>query len=137
MAISRKIFMAESLPPAFPVVQRVMTSAAVPSPSPSRPSTRPRLGAIVAAGVAFAILQTCLIATFPLLEGTALRARLQSAVVSALDFPLGFAQPVFAALAGSSGGTAFFVGLGLTFLNGALWAVVAVWVWRRLRRVSA
>ena len=67
-------------------------------------STRPRLGAIIAVGVAFAILQTCLIATFPLLEGTELRSRVQSAVVSALDFPLGLAQPVFAAVAGSSGG---------------------------------
>jgi ribosomal protein S12 methylthiotransferase accessory factor YcaO len=109
----------------------MMISAAVPSPS--RPSTRPRLGAIVAVGVAFALLQTCLIATFPLLEGTELRSRVQSAVVSALDFPLGFAQPVFAAVAGSSGGTAFLVGVGLTFLNGALWAAVAIAVLRRMR----
>ena len=59
---------------------------------------------------------------------------MQSAVVSALDFPLGFAQPLFAAITGSSGGTAFLVGLGLTFLNGALWAVVAMRVWRRMIR---
>jgi len=112
----------------------MMTSAAVPSPSPARRSTRPRLGAIIAVGVAFAILQTCLIATFPLLEGTELRSRVQSAMVSALDFPFGFAQPVFAAVAGSSGATAFLVGLGLTFLNGALWAGVAAWAWRRVKR---
>jgi len=85
-------------------------------------------------GVAFAILQTCLIATFPLLDGTELRSRVQSAMVSALDFPFGFAQPVFAAVAGSSGATAFLVGLGLTFLNGALWAGVAAWAWRRVKR---
>ena len=85
-------------------------------------------------GVAFAILQTCLIATFPLLDGTELRSRLQSAVVSALDFPLGLAQPVVTAVAGSSGATAFLVGLGLTFLNGALWAVVATGAFRRMRR---
>jgi len=60
----------------------MMTSAAVPSPSPARRSTRPRLGAIIAVGVAFAILQTCLIATFPLLEGTELRSRVQSAISS-------------------------------------------------------
>ena len=83
-------------------------------------------------GVVFALLQTLLIATFPLLDGSALRSRLQSAVVSALDFPLGFAQPLFAAITGSSGGTAFLVGLGLTFLNGALWAVLAMRVWRRV-----
>ena len=76
----------------------MMTSAAVPSPAPSRRPTRPRLGAVIAVGVAFAILQTCLIATFPLLDGTELRSRVQSALVSALDFPLGFAQPVFASL---------------------------------------
>jgi hypothetical protein len=87
----------------------------------------------VAVGVAFAILQTCLIATFPLLDGAAVRWRVQSAVVSALDFPLGFAQPLFAAVAGSSGGTAFFVGLGLTFLNGALWAAVFIRLRRRMR----
>ena len=113
----------------------MMISAAAPSsahPS-SRSSTRPRLGAIIAVGVVFALLQTCLIATFPLLDGTELRSRVQSAAVSALDFPLGLTQPVLAAIAGSSGGTAFLVGLGLTFLNGALWAVMAVWVWRRLR----
>jgi hypothetical protein len=85
-------------------------------------------------GVVFALLQTCLIATFPLLDGTELRSRVQSGVVSALDFPLGLTQPVFAAIAGSSGGTAFLVGLALTFLNGALWAVMAVWAWRRVRR---
>ena len=127
--------MAESLPPALRVVQRMMTTSAIPSPSasPDRPSRRrPRLGAIVAVGVVFALLQTLLIATFPLLDGSALRSRLQSAVVSALDFPLGFAQPLFAAITGSSGGTAFLVGLGLTFLNGALWAVLAMRVWRRV-----
>ena len=70
-----------------------MTSVAVPPPAAPRRSTRPRLGAIVAVGVAFAILQTCLIATFPLLEGPELRSRAQSAVVSVLDFPLGFTQP--------------------------------------------
>ncbi len=111
-----------------------MTSAVAPSPSPSRRPKRLRLGAIVAVGVAFAILQTCLIATFPLLDGTELRSRVQSAVVSALDFPLGFAQPVVAAVAGSTGGTAFFVGLGLTFLNGALWGIVAISVWRRIKQ---
>ena len=111
----------------------MMTSAAVPSPSPARRSTRPRLGAIIAVGVAFAILQTCLIATFPLLDGPALRARVQSVAVSALDFPLGFAQPFVASLAGSNGATAFLVGLGLTFLNGALWAVLAVGAWKRMR----
>jgi len=113
----------------------MMISAAAPSsahPS-SRSSTRPRLGAIIAVGVVFALLQTCLIATFPLLEGTALRSRVQSAVVSALDFPLGLAQPVFAAVAGSSGGTAFLVGLTLTFLNGALWAIVVIRLARRMR----
>ena len=89
---------------------------------------------IIAVGVAFAILQTCLIATFPLLDGPALRSRLQSAMVSALDFPLGFAQPLVAAITGSSGATAFLVGLGLTFLNGALWAVVAIGLRRRIRR---
>jgi hypothetical protein len=113
----------------------MMTSAAVPSPA--RPSTRPRLGAILAVGVAFAILQTCLIATFPLLEGTQLRARVQGAVVHALDFPLGFAQPVFAAVAGSSGGTAFVVGLGLTFINGKLWATAALMIRRRMRESRA
>ena len=112
----------------------MMTSAVAPSAAPARRSTRPRLGAIIAVGVAFAILQTCLIATFPLLEGTELRSRVQSAMVSALDFPFGFAQPVFAAVAGSSGATAFLVGLGLTFLNGALWAGVAAWAWRRVKR---
>ena len=114
----------------------MMTSAVAPSPSPSpaRRARRPRLGAIIAVGVAFAILQTCLIATFPLLDGTELRSRIQSAVVSALDFPLGLAQPVIAAIAGSTGATAFLVGLGLTFLNGALWAVVAVWAWRQVKR---
>jgi hypothetical protein len=135
MNSSREIFMVESLPRDIRVVQPMMTSAAVPTRA--RPSTRPRLGAIVAAGVAFAILQTCLIATFPLLDGTELRARVQSAVVSALDFPLGFAQPVFAAVAGSSGGTAFLVGLGLTFLNGALWATVALMIRRRMRESRA
>ncbi len=127
--------MAESLPRALRVVQRMMISAATSSPahSSSRSSARPRLGAIIAVGVVFALLQTCLIATFPLLDGTELRSRVQSAVVTALDFPLGLTQPVFAAIAGSSGGTAFLVGLGLTFLNGALWAVLAVWVWRRVR----
>ena len=111
----------------------MMTSAAVPTPAPAR-RPRPRLGAIIAVGVAFAILQTCLIATFPLLEGTELRSRIQNALVSALDFPLGFVQPVIAAIAGSTGATAFLAGLGLTFLNGALWAVVAVWAWRRVKR---
>ena len=115
----------------------MMISAAAPSPSRSGPSSRssarPRLGAIIAVGVVFALLQTCLIATFPLLDGTELRSRVQSALVSALDFPLGFAQPVFAAIAGSSGATAFLVGLGLTFLNGALWAAVAIGAWRKLR----
>ena len=111
----------------------MMTSAAVPSPSPARRSTRPRLGAVIAVGVAFAILQTCLIATFPLLDGPELRSRVQSAMVSALDFPFGFAQPVFAAVAGSSGATAFLVGLGLTFLNGALWAMVVINLRRRMR----
>ena len=111
----------------------MMTSAAVPTPAPAR-RTRPRLGAIIGVGVAFAILQTCLIATFPLLDGTELRSRIQSAVVSALDFPLGLVQPVIAAVAGSTGATAFLVGLGLTFLNGALWAVIAVWAWRRVKR---
>jgi hypothetical protein len=111
----------------------MMTSAAVSSPS----SARPRLGAIVAAGVVFALLQTCLIATFPLLEGTELHSRVQSAMVSALDFPLGFAQPVVAGVAGSSGGTAFLVGLALTFLNGALWAVVALTIRRRMRESRA
>ena len=85
-------------------------------------------------GVAFALLQTCLIATFPLLDGPELRSRVQGAVVSALDFPLGFAQPLVAAITGSSGATAFLVGLGLTFLNGALWAVVAIGLRRRIRR---
>jgi len=113
----------------------MMTSVAVPTCS--RPSTRPRLGAIIAVGVVFALLQTCLIATFPLLDGTALHSRVQSAVVSALDFPLGFAQPVFAAVAGSSGGTAFVVGLLLTFLNGALWATAALMVRRRMRESRA
>ena len=127
--------MRQSLPPAQRVVQRMMTSAVAPSPSTSRRSTRPRLGAIIAVGVAFAILQTCLIATFPLLDGPELRSRVQSAVVSALDFPLGFAQPLVAAITGSSGATAFLVGLALTFLNGALWAVVAIGAWRRMRRV--
>jgi hypothetical protein len=112
----------------------MMTSAVAPSAAPARRSTRPRLGAIIAVGVTFAILQTCLIATFPLLDGPALRSRLQSAMVSALDFPLGFAQPLVAAITGSSGATAFLVGLGLTFLNGALWAVVAVGAWRRMKR---
>jgi hypothetical protein len=110
----------------------MMTSAAVPSSSAEPRSARPRLGAIVAVGVAFAILQTCLIATFPLLDGPELRSRLQSAVVSALDFPLGFAQPLLAAITGSAGATAFLVGLALTFLNGALWAVVAISAWKRL-----
>jgi hypothetical protein len=112
----------------------MMTSAVAPSPTPARRSTRPRLGAIIAVGVAFAILQTCLIATFPLLDGPALRSRAQSALVSALDFPLGFAQPLVSAITGSSGATAFFVGLGLTFLNGALWAVVAIGAWRKVRK---
>jgi hypothetical protein len=113
----------------------MMISAAspAPAPSPSPTSRRPRLGAIIAVGVAFALLQTCLIATFPLLDGPELRSRVQSAVVSALDFPLGFAQPVFAAVAGSSGGTAFLVGLTLTFLNGALWAMVVIRLARRMR----
>jgi hypothetical protein len=111
----------------------MMTSAAVPSASPARRSTRPRLGAIIAVGVAFAILQTCLIATFPLLDGPELRSRVQSAVVSALDFPLGFAQPLVAAITGSSGATAFLVGLALTFLNGALWAMVVIKLRRRMR----
>jgi hypothetical protein len=115
------------------VVQPMMTSAVAPSPAPAKRSTRPRFGAIIAVGVAFAILQTCLIATFPLLDGPALRSRLQSAMVSALDFPLGFAQPLVAAITGSSGATAFLVGLGLTFLNGSLWAVVAIGAWRRMR----
>lgn len=84
-------------------------------------------------GVVFALLQTCMIATFPLLDGSALRSRAQSAVVSALDFPLGFAQPLFAAITGASGGTAFLVGLGLTFLNGALWAMVVIKLRRRMR----
>ena len=110
-----------------------MTSAVAPSPTPSRRSTRPRYGAIIAVGVAFAILQTCLIATFPLLDGPEVRSRVQSALVSALDFPLGFAQPLIAAVAGSSGATAFLVGLGLTFLNGALWGAVAIGAWRRMR----
>jgi hypothetical protein len=113
----------------------MMTSAAVPAPA--RRSPRLRLGAIIAVGVAFAILQTCLIATFPLLDGTELRSRAQSAVVSALDFPLGFAQPLVVAVAGSSGGTAFIVGVGLTFLNGALWAVVALTIRRRMRESRA
>ena len=126
--------MRQSLPPALRVVQRMMTSAVAPSPATPRRSPRLRLGAIIGVGVAFAILQTCLIATFPLLDGTELRSRIQSALLSALDFPLGFAQPVFAAIAGSNGATAFLVGLGLTFLNGALWAVVAIGAWRRLRR---
>jgi len=112
----------------------MMTSAVAPSPaSPGRP-TRLRLGAIIGVGVAFAIVQTCLIATFPLLDGPELRSRVQSAVVSALDFPLGLAQPAVAAVAGTSGATAFLVGLGLTFLNGALWAVLAISAWRRVRR---
>jgi len=126
--------MRQSLPPALRVVQPMMTSAVAPSPAPAKRSTRPRFGAIIAVGVAFAILQTCLIATFPLLDGPALRSRLQSAMVSALDFPLGFAQPLVAAITGSSGATAFLVGLGLTFLNGALWAVVAIGLRRRIRR---
>jgi len=110
-----------------------MTSAAVPSPSAEQRSTRPRLGAIIGVGVAFAILQTCLIATFPLLDGSASRSRVQGAVVTALDFPLGFAQPVVAAVVGSSGGTAFLAGLALTFLNGALWAVFVLRLRRRRR----
>ena len=125
--------MRQSLPPAPRVVQRMMTSAVAPSPTPSRRSTRPRLGAIIAVGVAFAILQTCLIATFPLLDGPEVRSRVQSALVSALDFPLGFAQPLIAAVAGSSGATAFLVGLGLTVLNGARWGAVAIGAWRRMR----
>jgi hypothetical protein len=127
--------MRQSLPPALRVVQRMMTSAVAPSPTPSRRSTRPRYGAVIAVGVAFAILQTCLIATFPLLDGPELRSRAQGAVVSALDFPLGFAQPLLSAITGSSGATAFLVGLGLTFLNGALWAVVAISAWKRMRRM--
>jgi len=115
----------------------MMTSVAVPPPSPAPRSTRPRLGAIIAVGVAFAIVQTCLIATFPLLDGPEVRSRVQSALVSALDFPLGFAQPLVAAIAGSTGATAFLVGLGLTFLNGALWAVVAIGAWRKLRACGA
>jgi len=112
----------------------MMTSVAVPPrSSPARRSTRPRLGAIIAVGVAFAIAQICLIATFPLLDGPESRSRVQSALVSALDFPLGFAQPFVASLAGSNGATAFLVGLGLTFLNGALWAVLAVGAWKRMR----
>jgi hypothetical protein len=108
-----------------------MTSAA--APSSARSSTRPRLGAIVAVGVAFAFLQTCLIATFPIISGTEFRSRMQSAAVSVLDFPVGLAQPVVAGVAGSGGGTAFLVGLALTFLNGALWATVALSLWRRMR----
>ena len=125
--------MRQSLPPAQRVVQRMMTSAVAPSPAPAKRSARPRFGAIIAVGVAFAIVQTCLIATFPLLDGTELRSRVQSAVVSALDFPLGFAQPLVGGLTGSNGATAFLVGLGLTFLNGALWAMVVIKLRRRMR----
>ena len=113
----------------------MMTSVAVPPPAPAPRSTRPRLGAILAVGIAFAVVQTCLIATFPLLDGPELRSRVQSALVSALDFPLGLAQPLIAAIAGSAGATSFLVGLGLTFLNGALWAVVASSAWKKLRGV--
>ena len=111
----------------------MMTSAVAPSPTPTGRPTRPRYGAIIAVGVAFAIVQTCLIATFPLLDGPELRSRVQSALVSALDFPLGFAQPLIAAIAGSAGATSFLVGLGLTFLNGALWAAVSITLRQRLR----
>jgi hypothetical protein len=112
-----------------------MTTAVAQSSAPARRSTRPRFGAIIAVGVAFAIVQTCLIATFPLLDGPETRSRVQSALVSALDFPLGFAQPLVGGLTGSNGATAFLVGLGLTFLNGALWAVVATGAWRKMRSV--
>ena len=113
----------------------MMTSAVAPSSASPRRAPRLRLGAIIGVGVAFAILQTCLIATFPLLDGPELRSRVQSALVSALDFPLGLAQPLIAAIAGSAGATSFLVGLGLTFLNGALWALVAIGAWRKLRGV--
>jgi hypothetical protein len=97
------------------------------------PPTQARLGTIVGVGIAFAILQTYLIATFPILAGSELRSRAQELAVTALEFPLGYVQPVVVSVAGSKGGAPFLLGLGLTFLNGALWTTALLSIRRRMR----
>ena len=97
------------------------------------PPTQARLGTIVGVGIAFAILQTYLIATFPILAGSELRSRAQELAVTALEFPLGYVQPVVASIAGSKGAAPFLLGLGLTFLNGALWTIALLSIRRRMR----
>lgn len=90
---------------------------------------------LIGAGLAFAILQTVLIATFPILTGSDLRGRLQGIAVSVLEFPLGYLQPAVTAVAGTNGGTPFLLGLGLTFLNGVLWTAAAISLGRQLREL--
>lgn len=104
-----------------------MTSRTASSPSQTR------LGTIVGVGFAFVILQTYLIATFPILSGSELRSRVQELAVTALEFPLGYVQPVVVGVAGSKGSAPFLLGLGLTFLNGALWTTALLSIRRRMR----
>jgi hypothetical protein len=110
-----------------------MTSRTTTSSSP----IQPRLGTIVGVGIAFAILQTFLIATFPILSGSELRSHLQGMAVTALEFPLGSVQPLVFAVAGSRGAAPFLLGLGLTFLNGALWTTALLSLRRRMREGRA
>lgn len=73
-----------------------------------------------------------LLATFPILTGSDLQARLQAAVIVALAFPSELALPTLAGLVGLLGMVPFAARVGLAVLNGVLWATVFL----ALRRVA-
>jgi hypothetical protein len=78
----------------------------------------------VAAGVAFGAVYAYLLATFPLLTGSDLHARFQSAAVVALGFPSQLAFPTLAPLVERVGVAPFAARVCLAVLNGVLWATV-------------
>jgi hypothetical protein len=89
-----------------------------------------RLAISAGVGLLFALAWAGLMATFPLLTGSELHARVQSAVITGLGFPLLFAARWVVPAAGRLGLAPFGVGVGLAFVNGALWAAAVVAVRR-------
>ena len=81
-----------------------------------------RLVLPLSAGVGVALAWAALMATFPILTGSDLQARLQGAAVNVLGFPVMLAARFAVPVAALLGLPPFAAGVSLAFLNGAFWA---------------
>ena len=98
---------------------------------PTDPASSAGLGrrlAVPAVGLMVALAWAALMLTFPILTGSDLHARIQSAVATALGFPLMSAARFVVPAAGRLGLAPFAVGVALAFLNGVFWAGAVVTV---------